>query len=165
MDTQERKLMRLWFFFVFIYIILVIKLVTIQELGNGIFFAIYSIAVSFYILSRFFLSYIYHPKEESFKQEYFPTVSFGVPSKNEGEAIRETIMRIAQSDYPIDKFDIIAVNDGSDDNTLDEMLAAQEEARRMGVSVTVVDWKQNKGKREGMAECIRRSQKEIIIFI
>lgn len=80
----RRKINALILFFVFIYIILVIKLITIEELGNGVFFAIYSIAVSFYILSRFLLAYVYHPKEEVFSADFLPTVSFGVPSKNEG---------------------------------------------------------------------------------
>lgn len=31
--------------------------------------------------------------------------------------------------------------------------------------VKVVDWKENRGKREGMAECVRQSKNEIIIFI
>ena len=162
---SRKKVNALVVFFVFIYVILVIKLITIEELGNGLFFAIYSIAVSFYILSRFGLAYTYRPNKGRFNQNYFPTVSFGVPSKNEGGAIRETIFRIAQSDYPKEKFDIIAVNDGSDDNTLEEMLKAKELAARIGIRVIVVDWKQNKGKRGGMAECIKRSDKEIIIFI
>ncbi len=158
-------------FYMLIYIVLVIKLVTIQEVGNGLFFAAYSVAVSFYILSRFFLAYFYmhdevnnHPKIKMVKG-YEPTVSFGVPSKNEGENIRETIMRIAQSDYPKNKFDIIAINDGSDDNTLEEMLKAQEEARIIGVNVKVIDWKINKGKRDGMAECVRQSKNDLVIFI
>lgn len=74
-------------------------------------------------------------------------------------------MRIAQSDYPKEKFNIIAINDGSDDDTLSEMLAAKKEAARIGVRVVVVDWKQNKGKREGMAECIRLSDKDVLVFI
>lgn len=162
---SRKKINALVVFFVFIYIILVIKLVTIQELGNGIFFAIYSIAVSFYILSRFGLAYTYRPNEEKFEKDYCPSISFGVPSKNEGDAIKETILRIAKSDYPKDKFDIIAVNDGSDDNTLEEMLLAKEEAKQLGVEVLVIDWRKNKGKREGMAECIRKSSREIVIFI
>jgi hypothetical protein len=82
---SRKKINALVIFFVFIYIILVIKLITIEELGNGIFFAIYSIAVSFYILSRFALAYIYHPKEEVEVSKYsLPTISFGVPRKNEG---------------------------------------------------------------------------------
>ena len=96
---------------------------------------------------------------------YIPRISFGIPSKNEGGAIRETILRIADVDYPKEKFEIIVINDGSDDNTLEEMVAAQRLARKKNVDVKVVDWKQNKGKREGMAECIKRSRGEIIIFI
>lgn len=98
-------------------------------------------------------------------ENYEPTLSFGVPSKDEGENIRETILRIAHTDYPKDKFDIVAVNDGSSDNTLAEMLTAQKIAALMGVTVRVVDWKINRGKREGMAECIFQSENEIIIFI
>lgn len=81
---SRKKVNALVVFFVFIYIILVIKLITIEELGNGLFFAMYSIAVSFYILSRFGLAYTYRPNKERFNKNYFPTVSFGVPSKNEG---------------------------------------------------------------------------------
>lgn len=81
---SRRKINAMVVFFVTIYIIFVIKLITIEEFGNGIFFAVYSIAVSFYLLSRFALAYIYRPHEEAFDKDYLPTVSFGVPSKNEG---------------------------------------------------------------------------------
>lgn len=162
---SRKKVNALIVFFFTIYVILIIKLITIEEIGNGIFFATYSVAVSFYILSRFALAYIYRPQNEVFDTRYVPTISFGVPSKNEGDAIRETILRIAQSDYPKEKFNIIAVNDGSDDNTLSEMMLAKQDAGRMGIEVIVVDWENNKGKREGMAECIRRSVNDIIVFI
>jgi len=152
-------------FYLVVYLILIIKLVTIQQIDNGILFATYSIAVSFYILSRFGLAYFYEPSIPVSDLIYEPTISFAVPSKNEGENIRETILKIANSDYPKHKFDIIAINDGSDDNTLAEILEAKKIASRGGVNVKVVDWKINKGKREGMAECVRQSNKDIIIFI
>lgn len=152
-------------FFFIIYIIFIIKFVTIKEFDNNVIFASYSILVSVYILSRFAIAYFYAPDKSKMKLDCWPTVSFGVPSKNEEENIKETIMRIAESDYPKDKFDIIAVNDGSTDNTLREMLDAKKEAEKIGVSVKVVDWKINKGKRDGMAECVKQSGSEIIIFI
>lgn len=83
-NYSRRKINALIVMFFFIYIILVIKLITIEEIGNGVFFAIYSVAVSFYILSRFALAYIYRPHQEKFDKNYQPTLSFGVPSKNEG---------------------------------------------------------------------------------
>jgi len=152
-------------FFFLVYLVLVIKLVTLKTLDNAILFGAYSVLVSTYILSRFGLSYFYEKDEEDFDENYEPTISFAVPSKNEGENIRETILRMAKTDYPKNKFDIIAVNDGSTDNTLEEMLEAKKLAKKQGVKVEVIDWKINKGKREGMAECIRRSKNEIMVFI
>src|SRR3989344_3232695 len=162
---RKRKINLWMLFFLLVYIVLVIKLITIQKIDNNILFGTYSILVSAYILSRFGLAYFYEHEESSFDKNYEPTISFAVPSKNEGENIRETILRIAKTDYPKNKFDIIAINDGSTDNTLAEMLMAKRIAAKNGINVMVVDWEKNKGKREGMAECIRKSKKDILIFI
>lgn len=160
------KKINIWvIFFLLIYVVLLIKLITLREIYNNFIFGAYSILVSSYILSRFGLAYFYEHEPESFDKNYQPTISFAVPSKNEEENIRETIIKIAQTDYPKNKMDIIAINDGSSDNTLSEMLEAKKIASKIGVKVIVVDWKINKGKREGMAECIRRSKHDIIIFI
>lgn len=160
-----RKIYSWIVFFIFVYIIFVLKLITIEKIDTELTFGIYSIAVSFYILSRFALAYFYDHEDESFDLTYEPTISFGVPSKNEGTNIRETILKIAATDYPKHKFNIIAVNDGSTDNTLEEMLEAKEIANKEGVEVIVINWEENKGKREGMAECVKQSIKDIIIFI
>ncbi|MCK5061423.1 glycosyltransferase [Candidatus Parcubacteria bacterium] len=153
-------------FYILVYIVLIIKLITITQIDTGFFFKTYSIVVSLYILSRFIISYFYDHKHPKYNIDYEPTVAFGIPSKNEGENIRETILRIANTDYPVDKFEIIAVNDGSDDNTLQEMLKAKEIAKKnKKVLVKVINWKKNRGKRDGMAECVRQSNSEVIIFI
>ena len=62
--VRNKRQINTWIiFFLLVYMILVIKLITIQEIGNGGFFGVYSIAVSAYILSRFVLAYFYAPKE------------------------------------------------------------------------------------------------------
>ncbi len=164
-NLKSRNINTWILFFLSIYLVWIIKLVTIREIDNSLFFASYSILVSVYILSRFLLAYFYEPEKPSFDPNYEPTLSFGVPSKNEGEHIRDTILKIAQTDYPKDKFDIIAINDGSTDNTLEEMLAAKAIAAREGVNVRVINWEVNKGKRDGMAECVRLSNHDIVIYI
>lgn len=162
---HTRKI-NLWIvFFLTIYVILVIKLLTLQQIENNTLLSIYSIVVSLYVLSRFALAYFYEIESDQFDKEYTPTVSFGVPAKNEGGAIKETLLRMVRSAYPKEKFDIITVNDGSGDNTLEEMLKAKKIAEKEGVEIKIIDWKVNKGKREGMAECVRQSKNEIIIFI
>lgn len=166
--SGEKGTLHAWaIFFFLVYVVVLIKFVTIKELDNNLLFAGYSIAVALYILSRFALAYFYNPKPLDFEgvAEYEPTMSFGVPAKNEGDNIKETILRIAASDYPKDKFDIIAVDDGSDDNTLSEMYAAQKEAREMGIRVDVIHWEKNRGKRQGMSECVKRSTMDLIFFV
>jgi hyaluronan synthase len=148
-----------------IYIVIVIKIITFQELNNNLFFGIYSITVTLYILSRFVISYFYEPEIEKFDRNFEPTISFGVPCYNEGQNIRKTLLAISEIDYPKTKFDIIAVNDASTDNTLKEMMIAQNKAKKNGVNIKIVDWKVNKGKREGMGESVKQSKNEIMIFI
>jgi hyaluronan synthase len=152
-------------FFFLIYVALIVKLITYHQYQTDVVFSLYSLAITFYILSRFILAYYNDGRRHRYDRNFLPTVTFGVPSKNEGAGIRSTIMGIANTDYPKDKFNIVAVNDGSTDNTLAQMYAAQAEAAAMGVSVEVVDWHTNQGKRHGMAECIRLSHHEIIAFI
>ena len=61
------------------------------------------------------------------------------PAKNEGEYIAQTLRAIVESDYPTTKFEIIAINDGSTDETLSEMLKVQREAENRGVAMTVIN--------------------------
>jgi hyaluronan synthase len=105
--------------------------------------------VSLYILSRFALAYFYEPDPTWLDSRYEPTISFGIPAKNEAANIKETILRIAATDYPKHKFDIIAVNDGSTDRTLHEMMAAQQAAAARGVNVRIINWQHNKLKSDG----------------
>jgi hyaluronan synthase len=152
-------------FFFLVFVVIVTKILAMQWVAQEFLFFIYSLGVASYVLSRFAIAYFYSPTELNFNPDFEPTVSFAVPSKNEGDHIREAILRMAYCDYPKNKFDIIAINDGSTDNTLSEMLEAKRLAGIEGVNVKVVDWKENKGKREGMAECVRQSDKDIILFV
>jgi hyaluronan synthase len=163
--AKERGLkMALWFFFfLVVYVILLVKVTTGTALDEHIFFGIYSIVITSYIFSRFILAYFH--REIPYDPAYEPSVTFVVPAKNEEDNIIETLRRFAEVDYPKEKIEVIAINDGSSDRTLYHMrLAAQELAGKVG-RVEVVDWKENRGKRHGMAEGAKRAQNDIIIFV
>lgn len=155
-----------WFIFLFlfvIYMILLVKVATSHYIDDHLFFGIYSVLITSYIFSRFFLSYFH--KMIPHDDEYEPTVSFVVPAKNEGDNIAETLFRFGEVNYPKDKIEVIAINDGSTDNTLAEMKKAEKLLRHKIRRVRVVDWKVNKGKREGMAAGVKLARNEIVIFI
>src|SRR3989344_8422676 len=150
-------------FFLTIYVVMLLKVITYDTLYDNLFFGFYSILITVYILSRFLLSYFHKPVK--FNLMYQPTVTFVVPAKNEEDNIRETLRRFAQVDYPLEKVEVIAINDGSTDQTYDEMLAAKYEIGPFVKRVEVVNWAENRGKRHGMAEGVKRAEHDIVIFI
>ena len=159
------KRMTLWIIFlVLIYIVLLIKILNFQNPELSTFLLFYSLAVSVYILSRFLIAHFYVP-ERLTSDSYEPTISFGVPAKNEENVIYQTISSIAKLDYPKTKMEIICVDDGSTDNTLDEMRRAQRKYSKSGLDIQVTSFARNMGKREGMAYCVNHSTNEIMIFI
>jgi cellulose synthase/poly-beta-1,6-N-acetylglucosamine synthase-like glycosyltransferase len=83
----------------------------------------------FFVLTSLYLSLFFlilHNKNKGQLLEervpsYFPGVSIIIPAYNEEKDIGGTISTILESDYPKDKLEIIVVNDGSTDNTLEEI--------------------------------------------
>src|SRR6185503_18905976 len=113
-----RKIGFVAFLMLLVYVVVVIKIATLQSLDNSLLFGIYSVLVSSYILSRFLLAYFYSPRVNvQASSNYRPIVSFVTPAKDEGAHIAETLRAMMLSDYPADRFEIIAINDGSSDDT------------------------------------------------
>ncbi len=57
------------------------------------------------------------PQEERLIVSNLPMVSIIIPTYNHKDSLRETLQSLAQQTYPIDRFEIIAVDDGSTDGT------------------------------------------------
>jgi len=154
----------LWLaFFGVIYVVLLIKTVTGSYIQYNLFFGIYSILIVIYIFSRFILSYFHRPVKISVS--YVPGVTFVVPAKNEEDNIYETLHRFGEVNYPFKKVEVIAINDGSTDGTLAEMERAARNLRDRIDRVEVVNWRENRGKRHGMHEGVKRAKNDIVIFI
>ncbi|TAK04419.1 MAG: glycosyltransferase [Candidatus Manganitrophaceae bacterium] len=119
---------------------------------------LYSLMISFYILSRFILSYRYRPPRDV---GYQPSVTVIVACKNEEDSIGRTLDAIYRSDYPPDQMEVIAVNDGSTDGTHDEM----ERARERHPGLKVIHFEKNRGKRHGMAAGARVATGDILVYV
>ena len=80
----------------------------------------------------------------------------------EEAAIATSLRSLLELRYPAAKLEIVAVNDGSTDNTLGEMtkVAATASGR-----VRVINFPHNRGKRAAMAAGIRATQADIIAFV
>jgi hyaluronan synthase len=151
--------------FSFVYLIAIIvgivvyKALFIKLLLGDPFFAVYGISVAVYILSRFVPSLFYRAGKD---QGIEPRVAIVMPGFNEEEAIAQSLRSLLQLDYPADKLELVAVNDGSFDRTLVEMRKVEAEANGR---VHVISFPENRGKRAAMAAGIRATDAEIIAFV
>lgn len=141
-----------------LYVVWLSRDMTMASLATDPLFAAYSIAVLCYVLGRFVVSFMYKPKPD---KGYRPSVSVIVPAFNEEDGIIGTIESIIESDYPKELIEIVVLNDGSTDRTWERMC----EARERWPQVRAVDLGANYGKRAGMAEGIRRSSNDVLVFV
>jgi hyaluronan synthase len=94
---------------------------------------------------------------------YQPTVSVLMPCFNEGKAVYETIESISMSNYPSDKFEIIAQDDCSVDDSYEWMLKAQRDFPNARIRTGRNEV--NSGKARTVCNALQLSTAEIIISI
>lgn len=101
-----------------------------------------------------------HQRELSLEdtRENYPFVSIIVPAYNEEAVIQASLRSLLELRYPY--YEIIAVDDGSTDGTLEKMKAL--EGNHYGVRVQVFR-KENGGKAEALNYGIRRSRAPIVV--
>jgi biofilm PGA synthesis N-glycosyltransferase PgaC len=89
----------------------------------------------------------------------YPPVSVAVPCHNEGAQVRETILHLARQRYP--DLEIIAVNDGSSDDTGAQLDALQEELPQL----RVIHFASNQGKAMGLRMAAMAARGEYLVCI
>lgn len=135
------------------------KAAFIHLMFSNVFFGAYSVCVASYIVSRFLFSLFYRSARDAGLE---PRIAIVMPGFNEEQAIGRSLRSLLELDYPVEKLQLIAVNDGSSDGTLREMRRVANEA---GGRVKVIDFPENRGKRAAMAAGIRDSDAEVIVFV
>ena len=111
------------------------------------------VATTFYIIS-------YNKdkvkKKQLFTDDELLSVTVVIPAFNEERSIGQTIESIAASDYPKGKLEIIVVDDGSKDKTL-------EIAKKYRSKIIKVYTKPNGGKGTALNYAIKKAKGEIIL--
>lgn len=88
------------------------------------------------------------------KSSFFPSVVVIVPCWNEETTVSGTLKSLLELDYPKDKLQIIAVDDGSTDNTLKILNTFKSQ-------ITVIS-KENGGKHSAMNEALLHTDAEFV---
>lgn len=133
-------------------------MVKLDGIGVRSLTGIYTVIIGTYVMSRFVLAAFYSSPTST---DHEPTVAIVVPAYNEGAAVARTIEACASVAYPVQKLEIIVVNDGSTDHTWSEMRRAASRYAH----VRCIDLGRNMGKRAAMAAGIRATAADVVVFV
>jgi len=113
------------------------------------------------LIFRTILWFLYRPfSSTDFDNAPFLTVI--VPAYNEGAMVEKTIDSIVEADYPLERLEIIAIDDGSRDDTWQYIDSASRKHRGL---VSAIRFPENRGKRAALEEGFRLARGEIIATI
>lgn len=129
----------------------------------------YSIIAAVFLLSRYFIGIFYRPV--SIDQDFTPGVSILIPCFNEEEWIQRTILSCMDQDYPIDKLEVIVIDDFSTDGSQEKIKGMisrlHQEAERFDVKnrLKYIFMEKNGGKREALSLGALEAKHELVVFV
>ena len=130
---------------------------------------LYSIVAATFLLTRYFFATLY--RTVPIDNNFTPGVTIIVPCFNEEEMIQRTILGCVNQDYPLDKLEVIIVDDCSNDNSYEkiveivEQLKTKEQLYDIHNRIRYVRQKKNAGKREAMAIGALMARQELVVFV
>ena len=118
------------------------------------------LALSYYLYIAV-SAYCYHPAQLLSLND-LPGCTVIVPAYNEGPHVAETLNSILSADYPQEKLEIIAIDDGSADDTL---YWIEEVSSRNPGRITVIHFPRNQGKKHGLYTGFLKAKYDIAVTV
>lgn len=108
---------------------------------------------------------LYRPAKPIEDDNALPSVTAVIPAYNEGKFIRYALSSILRSDYPKDKIRVVAVDDGSSDDTWAHMLAMRPAFDAANVAFVPHCHSVNMGKRVGIQTGFGLARGDVIVSL
>ncbi|HWR56322.1 MAG TPA: glycosyltransferase, partial [Negativicutes bacterium] len=129
----------------------------------------YSIIAATFLLTRYLFGAWYRPVP--IDKDFTPGVTIIVPCFNEEPWIQRTIAGCINQDYPLDKLEVIVVDDCSNDRSYDkikelvEELKSKEKRFHIEGRLHYIRQERNAGKRDALAKGARLAKHELVVFV
>jgi len=130
---------------------------------------LYSIAAAIFLLTRYLFGSLY--RNVPVNPNYTPGVSIIIPCFNEEQWIHRTVISCMNQNYPLDKLEVIVVDDRSTDQSVQQIEKVVErihnEAERYSAKQrlrwTVLP--ENGGKREALIKGVQMAKHDLVVFV
>lgn len=120
------------------------------------------LALSLFFLLYMAVLYFQYKPIQSVTDELLPTCTVIVPAYNEGELVWQTLLSLANSDYPKEKLQLLAIDDGSKDDTWEWIKKAK---LMLGDRVAIYQQPKNMGKRQALYRGFNLGTGEIFVTV
>ena len=167
-DRYMLALSSLLLFFI-VCVIMLMRAESIIYFKFNKFLYLYSIITATFLLSRYLFGSVYRPVP--INMDFTPGVTIIIPCFNEETWIQRTILSCVNQDYPIDKLEVIVVDDCSNDQSVEKIaevisqLSKEDEIFKTKERVKYVVQPKNGGKREALASGVKLAKHELVVFV
>ncbi|MDW5289126.1 glycosyltransferase [Formosa sp. PL04] len=141
--------------------------ILLNPLYNPLFYGFFIVANGWFAFSG--LAYLYklhlylkYKSIESISDDSLPKTTVIISAYNEGKQVYDTLISLAKSDYPEEKLQLIAINDGSTDDTWSWMHEAKND---LGDRVTISQQPKTMGKSQALHRGISIGTGEIFVNV
>ena len=158
-----------FFLFVTVACVMLMRVESILYFKFNKLLYLYSIITATFLLSRYFVAMFYRPVP--IDPAFTPGVSIVIPCFDEEQMIQRTILGCINQDYPLDKLEVIIVDDCSNDNSFEKIkeivdeLKIKESRYDTQTRIRYIRQAKNAGKREAMAVGSLMAKHELMVFV
>lgn len=158
----------LFLFFISLFIVLM-RAESIIYFQFNIVLYLYSIAAAVFLLGRYLFGSFYRPIE--INTDFEPGVTIIIPCFNEEEWISQTILSCMDQEYPLDKLEVIVVDDCSNDNSVTriketvDLLHLEADRYKSKERLSYVVQEKNAGKRDALARGAKMAKHDLLVFV
>lgn len=130
---------------------------------------LYSMIAAFFLLSRYMFAVFY--KQVPIDIEFTPGVSIIIPCFNEEKWIQRTILSCINQDYPIEKLEVIVVDDCSTDQSVERIKEIVDQIYQEGEGFDLrnrlkyILMEENGGKRQALSNGVLQAKHDLVVFV
>ncbi|MDQ0174856.1 glycosyltransferase family 2 protein [Bacillus chungangensis] len=155
--------------FITVSFIILMRMESFIYFKYNIFLYLYSLSAAGFLLTRYLFGALY--RDVPINPDYTPGVSIIIPCFNEEEWIHRTILSCVNQDYPIEKLEVIVVDDQSTDKSVEKMkkviAKVHHEAERYLAKerLKMIVMPVNGGKREALVKGVEIAKHDLVVFV
>ncbi|MEC0240554.1 glycosyltransferase [Paenibacillus dokdonensis] len=155
--------------FVSVLFIMLLRAESIIYFKYNLLLYLYSLIAAAFLLTRYFFGALY--RDVPVNPDYTPGVSIIIPCFNEEEWIHRTVLSCMNQDYPVDKLEVIVVDDRSTDRSVEriqktiELVHREADRYRTKERLQLHVLPENGGKRVALVEGVKMAKHELVVFV